>query len=363
MDLKQIEIFFRKLALKIFLNFKSVKEETNKIVLDEKSKVLILRLNKIGDALATTPLISLLKEKTNCEITILADTKNHFIFDNNQNVTMVIIFDKKKLGIGGTSKLLNANDFDVIIDSHSDVSTTLSFLVGLSNAKYKVALRKNNRKLFTHSIESKTDIHIIDEVLLLAEIFNFEHTKENTKIEYNPSIEARQAVVDFIIENKLDRTKPLVGINISAGSNSRYWGTDRFNRLVKYLENYDIEIIILHSPKDTERALRISRKNSTVFSDKSFDEFTSMIYELDFLFTPDTSAVQLASSKKTPMFILYVHKATAKKWCPYNSAYDCAIIEDENFARLSFGRVLNSFVSFFDNFYKEHNGQETLDEK
>lgn len=359
---RNIKSFFGKVLLQLFLVLKSSKTNKTKIDLKKKSKVLIIRLGEIEDALVITPLISILKEKTNCEITVLANNNNHFIFSNNPNVTDIIGFDEDNNEILKTVRQLKKKSFDVLIDTQFDDTSTISFIIGLCSAKNKIAFKKNNWKLFTNTIEQTHNLHIIDEILLLANQFSFSYSKENINVEYFPTLEAKQKAINFIIQNKLDNTKPLVGVNISAGSNDKFWGVERFRDLVKYFEKYDINVIILHSLADKEKADQISRSNSVVFPNESFNGFAAMINGLDFLFTPDSSAVQLAASKQIPIFILYLHKEIAKKWCPYRSPYDCVITEEHSFLRLSYGKTLNSFIPFFENFYNEYFGSETKDE-
>jgi len=354
MNPQSIKSFFNKILLDLFLVLKSSKKSIDKIDLDKNSKVLIIRLGKLEDALVTTPLISILKEKTNCEITILANNRNHFIFSNNPNVYNIIGFDEDNNEIFKTVKQLNNNNYDVIIDSHIDVSSSVSFIMGLTKAKSKIGFRKGNEKLYTHLIDRAISFHIIDEILLLANHFLFSYSKENINVEYFSTLEAKQKAINFIIQNKLDNTKPLVGVNISAGSNDKFWGVERFRDLIKFFEKYDVNVIILHSLADKEYADQITRSNSVVFPNESFNGFAAMINGLDFLFTPDSSAVQLAASKQIPIFILYLHKEVAKKWCPYKSPYDCVITEEHSFLRLSYGKTLNSFIPFFENFYKQY---------
>lgn len=349
-----IKALFKKSLLKLFLFFKSSRNNNNKIDLDKNSKVLIVRLGEIEEALVITPLISVLKEKTNCEITVLVENKNHFVFSNNPNVNHIIGFEENNNELLKTVKQLNEKKYDVLIDSHIDDPTSVSFIMGLTKAKNKISFKKKNEILFTHTVPREKNFHIIDEILLLANHFLFSYSKKNINVEYYPTLQAKQKAINFIIQNKLDNTKALVGINISAGSNDKFWGVERFRDLVKYFEKYDINVIILHSLADKGYADQITRSNSVIFPNESFNGFAAMINGLDFLFTPDSSAVQLAASKQIPIFILYLDNESAKKWCPYRSPYDCVITEEHSFLRLSYGKTLNSFIPFFENFYKQY---------
>ncbi len=94
--MKQIEIILRKFLLRLLLLFSVRKTNTlGNYYFDSDSKILFIRLNRIGDALVTTPLLHQIKEKIGCSIFVLADKNNHFIFNNCPDVDGVIIYKKE----------------------------------------------------------------------------------------------------------------------------------------------------------------------------------------------------------------------------------------------------------------------------
>ncbi len=341
-------LFLDKLKFKIHSFFKPVKKSNDKISLSTNSKVLILCFDDIEYALASTVLIKILKEKTGCEIDIFTVRGNDLIYKNNDKVNNLFLFSN-------TSQLdehLTAKNYDVLIDTHFDDIAEIISIVSHIKSKYKIAFNKKDNELYTHIIERNKNLHIIDELLLLTNVFSFTFSKNEIDIEYKAELSARQFIVNFIIQNKLDTTKPMIGINISS-ENDDFWGADRFKKLIKYLSNYDVNVIILRHPIDKEKAEEVTRSNSAIFNNNTYSEYSAMICELDFLFTPNCSAVQIASAKRIPTFILFVKREAAERWCPYNSNYDCVITEKDNFERLSYGNVLNSFIPFFESFIKQ----------
>ncbi len=340
------------IKLKLKLLFKPTKKSNDKITLNKDSSILLLCFESVEFAFATTPLIKILKERTDCTLDILTIPENHLAFINNDYIEEIILFSEENKVI----PKLDSKNYNVIIDTNFENILEASSLISKLKIKYKISFNKTEEKLYTHVINRNNNIHIIDELLLLADIFSFDYSKSDVAIQYKPELSARQFVVNFIIQNKLDTTKPLVGINISS-ENDNFWGIDRFRKIIKYLSNYDVNVIILRHPIDKEKAEEITRSNSVIFNNTSYNQFAAMITELDFLFTPDSSAVQIASSKKITMFILYIKKESANKWCPYNSNYDCVITETENYDKLSYGKTLNSFIPLFENFITQYNDE------
>ena len=70
------------------------------------SRILFIRLNRIGDALVYNTLCyTLIKTNLHCDIYLLADKKNYFAFNNNPDIDKLIIFEK---GLSGIFKILKS---------------------------------------------------------------------------------------------------------------------------------------------------------------------------------------------------------------------------------------------------------------
>jgi len=345
--LKKLEIFFRKLSLRLLLLLtKKVKNQNPNI--NKGDRVLLIRLNRIGDALVTTPLIKTLNNYSSLIITVLASPSNSFVFENNPLINEVVVLAPGLKGFIRTVKKINKKNFKVIIDTHSDVSTTVSFLIAFLKAPNKIGFKKGTEKLYSRTIEQKdkSKFHIIERVLQLAEVFRIKFELEEVNVDYFPnekSIElANRRIKGINPENKF-----LLGINISAGSDARFWGVVNFKKLLEKLSVFPISIIILCSPGDSKRAYNIAQNKFNVFYSNSFDEFAAIIKNLDLLFTPDTSVVHLASAFEVPMFGIYVkYKTTEMEWYPYRSEYEIVITHKPNFNNLDFNLVTDKFMKF-----------------
>jgi ADP-heptose:LPS heptosyltransferase len=91
-----------------------------------------------------------------------------------------------------------------------------------------------------------------------------------------------------------------------------------------------------------------------------FDEFCAAISKLDFLFTPDTSAVHIASAFNIPVFGLYVKYNTNDMiWSPYKSKFECIITTEPNLNTVSFEDTIAKFKPFFESVlpYEQRNSK------
>jgi len=183
--IKSIEIGFRKFILQLFLFLSSSHSRQEESGINNNSSVLLIRLNRIGDALVTTPFIALLKKNIGCEIVVLADRKNSFIFKNNPNIDSVEVFDKGIAGFFIAKKLSKKYKFDALVSLHDDVSTTVSFITALSGIKNRYSLCLDNYKVFTKTISriDSENNHVIDRNLELLKLFGITN-QTNQNIEY-----------------------------------------------------------------------------------------------------------------------------------------------------------------------------------
>lgn len=322
-------------------------------VITKDSKILFIRLNRIGDALVTTPLLKEIKEQTGCKVYILASSDNYFVFENQNLADEIIVYRKNIHGIRSLIKMINNLECDIVVDLHDDVSSTVSYLIAFSKSRYKFGLNKKNAKLFTHTVNKLDPFshHVVERVMEFGKLFNLNLNNGTVNIIFEPKHASISGADNYIVTHFAGK-KFLLGINISAGSQARFWGIKNYKQLISDLSNYKLNILLLCSEKDRNSAEIISENKIPIYYRTTFDEFCAMIPKLDFLFTPDTSIVHVASAFKTPVFGLYVHYNTKDViWYPYRSEFDCVITEDSDLGNVSYDSVYQKFIPLFEKIY------------
>jgi ADP-heptose:LPS heptosyltransferase len=351
--LKKIEILFRKFLLSCLLLFRKNAQQKDFPVISKESKILFIRLNRIGDALVTTPLLKEIKEQTGCKIYVLAGSQNYFVFENPKLADEIIVYRKSIHGIRALIKLINNLECDAIVDLHDDVSSTVSYLIAFTKSRYKFGLKKKNAKLYTHTVNKldPSKNHVVNRMLEFGKLFGLKLNPEKANIFFEPKLTSTKSAEEFI-KNNYPPKKFLVGINISAGNEARFWGVANYKQLIAELSNYDVNVLLLCSPQDLNNATQISNTKIPIYYRPTFDEFCAMIPLLDLLFTPDTSIVHVASVFHKPLFGLYVKYNTNDKiWSPYKSEFDSIITEEPTLENISFDQVKNKFIPFFEKIY------------
>ncbi len=357
--LKQFEIYLKKTILTLFLKYYRNHKTISEIIDFKGKKVLFIRLNRIGDALVTTPLLHLLKSKLEIKIHVLADKKNYFVFSGQSYIDKTIIFKKGVKGYLEFRKNILLEKYDIIVDLHDDTSATVSFLLSMVSNSQVFGLKKKNLNLYTNTIEradsSKT--HVVERISDIAKLFKLNIDVNELNIVYEYTKDDIENVNEFLAQ-AYKQSKPLVGINIIAGNKSRFWGINRYNTLIELLKKYNVNIIIITTPKEIKTAYDITQGEVPIYYSNKFTRISALVSKLDFLFTPDTSIVHLASIYKVPVFGLYVKfKTNDIIWYAYKSEHEEYITEEENFDNLNFELIENKFVKFFE---KILNGKRNL---
>ncbi|MFA7228560.1 MAG: glycosyltransferase family 9 protein [Melioribacteraceae bacterium] len=351
--MKKIEIFFRNILLWILLHTRKNANQVDPPVINKDSRILFVRLNRIGDALVTTPLLKSIKEQIGCRIYILAASQNYFVFENSNLSDEIIVYRKNVHGVRALIGIINGLNCDVIVDLHDDVSTTVSYLIAYSNCRYKFGLKKKNYKLFTHVVEKRdpSRYHVVDRIMEFSKLFHLKSEEEKINVVFQPKAISIKAASEFL-SNRFPVGKFLVGINISAGSEARFWGIAKFRQLISDLSPYNINILLLCSEKDLNSASQIAGNGLPIYYRPTFDEFCAVIPFLDFLITPDTSIIHVASAFKIPMFGLYVHYNTNELiWSPYKSEFECVLTREPTLKNISNEDVKRKLLPLFEKFY------------
>lgn len=354
--MKKIEIYLRKFLLNVLLLFRHSSRPGQDDYQNPNSKILFIRLNRIGDALVATPLIHEIRKGVKSKLFLLADKKNHFAFENNNDIDKVIVFEKGLKGIFKVLRFIKDNDINTVVDLHDDVSTTVTFLIAFSNASNKFGLEKANKKIYTKTVPrlNSENNHVIVRLLELCRLFNIQYDKDSVNIRYLVQLDSEQHVANFLNNNKMTNSL-LLGINISAGSKARFWGVSNYKRLLAFLSSFNVNYLILAAPEDLELAKEISEDSTRIYSSNNYNEYAAMISRLNLLFTPDTAAVHLASAFRIPVFGIYVKYNTKDMlWTPYRSKFDYVVTEESNLNNVSFESVIERFEPFLRNILLEN---------
>jgi len=354
--LNKISKYISNTLFKIFLQAFKKKKIDKAIYFNRKATILIINFGSIQDILNITPLAQVLSEKFSSIISFVGTDNNIVALKNNPHIENIYRTNSKFRRIFKLSRSLSKYNYDIVIDVNERIDKNVSYLLGLLKANFKVGFKKDDSKLFTHTriIKNPSKAHIVDRILSQADLFEIKFSTTELNICFNTSSNAQTIIDNYIIKNDL-KFNLTVLINISSKENLDFWGIDNFRNLLKYLNNYKVNLIIVSSIQEIELAEKLISKGVKIFYDSEFDSYAELIKNVDFIFSPDSYTVQLAAAYKIPVFCLFVQHNTSEMInVPYNSDFDFALTEKPNLSNLSYGKVLNSFVPYFEYIFEKY---------
>jgi ADP-heptose:LPS heptosyltransferase len=340
--IKRIELWIRRFLIQLLGRiFKRTNTLQSNIDFNA-CKFLFIRQDRIGDVLISTPLFEVLKKHyPRAVLDVLLSESNHFVLENDPLIHTRWIY-KKKVGKSiALIRTLRKEHYDFVIDLMDNPSTTSTILCLLINAKWNIGIDKDNRFAYDIIVPmlSRSETHIIDRIAQLLIPFQIDPGKEKIAVRYSTSLKSEEFVDRFLCQNNLS-SSVIIGINISAGNDARFWGIENFKELITYLDKTypEYKTLLLYQPSDERRAQMITESHQSVILSpitSSFDQFAAFIKRLSYLVTPDTAAVHLASAFNVGTVVLYVQSNKALRiWEPFGTDYECIITDKDDLSTI-----------------------------
>jgi ADP-heptose:LPS heptosyltransferase len=299
--------------------------------------ILILRYDRIGDMIVTTPIFKRLKQANpHMRIGVLASTKNAEIVRHNASIDQVHILPKHWWQIWKMIIQARKEQYDLILNLVFNRTTSGGILsnliapkgikIGQGDQKYKMyfnVLLKLNRR-YDHMVETLVSI--------LKTVFGFPLAENRLQYEIAIDNESRRVVDDYLHRHNLqsrgrsvEHATPYIVFNLSAYDEVRRISQQQAYSIGEHLSSkVGIQTLLIHAPNDTSM-LRIKHNlvkdtRCLPFPEKgtaSLLELAAVIEGSVLVITPDTSIVHFASAANTPIVGLYTSMQDTHEWIPF----------------------------------------------
>ncbi len=355
--LKPVEIGFRRFLLRVLRLFVKRGRTLPASIDFSAKKYLFVRQDRIGDVLISTPLIHTLKSKyPNATVDFLMSSNNYFVLANEPLVRKRWVYRKTLGSAWEIVKSIRAESYDFVIDLMDNPSATSTILCMMAGGRWNVGLSKDNA--YTYDIVvpllSRKQYHIVDRLAALLTVFGIEREAMDLSVRYNVLEESKEFASRFLLANSI-RGRQVVGVNISPGEGTRFWGTERYQALIRWLrsERPENPVLVLYQPSDKEVAETITLPFSDVFlspETETFDQFAALVQQMWVLITPDTSAVHLAAAFSIPSVVLYVQSDKELRiWEPYGSLSETLVTDVDDLRTIPVESVIQAFENLVSN--------------
>jgi len=319
-----------------------------KILFDvkESKSVLILKYDRIGDMVVTTPIFRELKKAyPNISISVLASKENRDVIKYNPYIDNIYINYKNRIFHDFPILLkLRKKAFDICIELEHSVIPHAILRLKIINPKKIISIHKDGRygvkgtelNLYDYFTDKDKKSHFGK--IWLDTLFFFGVTPDSYRYDFFLSdIERDKAKV---FTNSLGK-KIKIGINTEGSFIEKSIQKKELQRICIGLYNNfkNIVIVILTSPSKLQEKKKLILELNLDFVIPSYKtetiiEVAALIEQLDLIITPDTSIVHIASSFDKPLVTIHENnKDSYRLWSPTSK------LNNTIFAKSSYGLV------------------------
>jgi ADP-heptose:LPS heptosyltransferase len=323
MKSKKIKALF----LKILTNKKQVNFDIKK-----SKKVLILKYDRIGDMVVSTPIFRELKEAfPDISISVLASESNKDVVKYNPYIDHIYTNYKNSI-FGDLPSLLKLRkkSFDVCIELEHSVIPHAIFRLIIINPKKIISIHKDGRygvkgseiKLYDYFTKKDKTSHFGK--IWLDTLSFFDIKPNSNKYDFFLSKIETEKARKFI--DTLGK-KIKIGINTQGSFPEKSIKSKELKEICVGLYDHfkDIQIVILATPnQQIEKKDFISKLGldyvKCSYPTISINDAAALIQKLDIIISPDTSIVHIAASFDVPTVSIHENnKDSYRLWSPTSS--------------------------------------------
>lgn len=287
-------------------------------------RILFVRSDRIGDAIASTPALAALRARfPDAEIDIVLGRKNAAVAPLLPFVDRIFV----AADLASRLKVIRAMRrcrYDIAINPFRSQSTTATLLTVLSGARIRIGLATSAAELYDIVVPMPAaPLHFVRRYLTpLAALGVAMPPDDAIRLSIVLTREAR-AAARAAVGDPSHATAPLAMVNISCSATEKFWGVDNFARLAKEIRAGGLDVRIVAAPGDEALLEAVAAASGVPLmpTRASLMEFAGILSCADLIVTPDTSVVHIAASLGKPVVSLAPSAMHVLEWHPWGVSY------------------------------------------
>lgn len=291
---------------------------------EEIRRVLLMRYDRLGDAIVTTPVIEALRGLNDrVEIDVLAGPHNARLLEADRRIDRVITWDGSLQSLLRSIRVARRRKYDLVLQLILGKTTNPAIIAGLCSSDGRIVGRGNsyNRRLFDHFVGPPESLHFADQtfdVLLAGIDFQRPPTISDYRIDLPEGI--CRETGNLLRSEGLEPGKWVL-LNASAGAEDRSLGIESGRRLASGIAEIAAErglrFAVSGAPADRDRVHTLATASGgTPLEFPSVLHLCCAVGMARLLVTPDTGPVHIASAVGTPVVAYYSEHDKPEGWSP-----------------------------------------------
>ncbi len=292
--------------------------------MDERTRILLVRTDRIGDVTLTTPAVSALKKKYPlASLTFLTSAYARGVLENNGDLDGIIT----ERGFFSTLGELRRGKFGVAVVFFVNLKVALLvFLAGIpvrlgpASKLWSVFL---NRRVTQRRSGIKK--HEADYNLDLVKELGADAAPRGASITLTPAERTEASAV--LSRLGLPGTAFIVAVHPGSGGSALNWPKENFAALAdRLLENFPVKVLLTGSPAETplleEVASRMKGKPFILREALTLRLFTGLISRCGLFVTNSTGPLHLAAALRVPTLSFFppIKACSPVRWGPYGGS-------------------------------------------
>ena len=274
--------------------------------------ILFLRYDgKIGDMIVNSLMFREIKKVyPDIRIGVIARGAAIDIIKDNPNVDKIYKYYKDRKKIKDLALKIKEEKYDLLIDFSEMLRVNQMMLINLCGARINTGLDRKDWELFDLSIESGKDFKWTEHITkrCLAYLIKLGLKKENIDISYDIYLEDEKKYEAFF--NEIKESKKLI-LNPYGASKHKSFNIETLENIITYLKDKDIAIILTYFGDKYKELEFLEKKYKYVYIPKKIESILDtaiLIKKSDYVISPDTSIVHIASAFNKKMITVYPPK-------------------------------------------------------
>ena len=279
---------------------------------NDMKSILFLRYDgKIGDMVVNSLMFREIKKVyPNIKIGVVARGAAIDIIKDNSNVDKIYEYYKDRKKIKDLALKIKEEKYDLLIDFSEMLRVNQMMLINLCGARFNIGLNRKEWKLFDLSIKSDKDFKWTEHITnrYLAYLVKLGLKKENIDISYDIYLKDEKKYKAFF--NEIKESKKLI-LNPYGASKHKSFSVENLENIINYLKNRDIAIILVYFGDKYKELEFLEKKYKYVYMPQKIESILDtaiLIKESDYVISPDTSIVHIASALNKKMITVYPPK-------------------------------------------------------
>lgn len=301
------------------------------------NRILVVRPDRIGDVVLSTPVFHTLKESfPDSFIGALVSPYTSSLLTGNPYLNVIITDDPLKENFRTKIKEIREFRFDTALLLLP--TKRLAYLLFFAGIPYRVGVGHILYEVITfmHGVSRKKYNplrHELDYMLDLPKKIGAEKIWRKPEIFLNA--EEKESARKFLEQRGFNTERPIVGIHPGSGHSSPNWQIERYSELANMLARSSVQTLVTgasHEKNQEDLLLKmVDRSVKTTYGELSLRELASVISQLSLLFSSSTGPMHVAAAVNTPTVSMFcpLTACSPKLWGPVGNVSKIILPPDD----------------------------------